>query len=377
MLIEQAPDLRRLVRSLSQLRDEAGVLSMTAGIEPGPAGGGVAAPAVVLENDLARLRREGTHILAQRLARASGRLEDLLEPAATGRGRALYMALESGAVTEIALEPGLPTRARVGLAAHVLPLLTVLDDGERSGLVRASRDSISVSELELGRVHHLDAIDLEPWIGDWGPEMKGPARANPQRRQQTVSQRDRYEHRLAEAYRHTLDSAVGAVGALAGERGWRRAGLAGDPRRTGPLDDALRKQGLATATIEGNLEGLHRDDALRRLKEALASLVAQQRARLTEEIVTAQNVACGLVPVLVALAAGRIDHLVIDASRSFPGVVGRGETLAAAEPGKEATDLTDLIVAHALATGAAVTPLTGDTAQALGAYDGIAALLRW
>ncbi|MGH3085269.1 MAG: hypothetical protein ACRDNP_14690, partial [Gaiellaceae bacterium] len=364
-LIEQASDLRHLVASLLQLHDKAGVLSITVGIEPGAASGRTPEAEIVLKNELVRLRREGAHILERRLEAASSRLEDLLDASTTGRGRALYMALDSGAETELALEMDLPTRVRVGPAAHVLPLLAALDDGERSGLLGASRDSISVGELELGRLHRLDPMDLEPWIGDWWPEMKGPARANPQRGLHTVSQRDGYERRLAAAYRHALDSAVGAIGSLAHERGWSRAALAGDPRRIRFLDDALRGRGLATTTIDANLEGLHPADALRRLKDALGSLVAWRRARLAQEVIAAQKGACGLVPVLAALAEGRIDHLVIDAKRAFPGVVRAGERLAAAEPGEDTIDLTDLIVARALAMRAAVTPLTGDTAAAL------------
>jgi hypothetical protein len=86
---------------------------------------------------------------------------------------------------------------------------------------------------------------------------------------------------------------------------------------------------------------------------------------------------CGLVPVLAALAEGRVDRLLIDTRRTFPGVLEAGESLALAGPGQDATDLTDVIVARALATDAVVTPLSGDAADALGGCEGIAALLRW
>jgi hypothetical protein len=379
-LIESASELQRRAEELSELRDEMGVLSITVGVEPGAVSGRTPAPQIAVENELARLRHDGGtdgHLLESRLDELSERLEELLAPTGPGRGRALYLALASGAAQELALERALSTRARLGPAAHVLPLLAVLDEGRRTGLVSASRDSVSVSELELGRTRELERIELEPWVGDWWPEMKGPARANPQRGQQVVSQRERYERRLAAAYRHTLDDAATTIGALAAERAWARAVLAGDPRLLGVLDAALGRRDVPTATLEANLEGVRAEEAHRRLEAAAGALVAQRQVRLAEEVVAAETGVCGLVRILGALAEGRVDELLIVADRTSPGVIGPGERLAASGPAEETSDLTDLIVARALATGAAVTPLSGEAGDRLRAYDGIAARLRW
>lgn len=378
-VIKRTVELRRLVASLARLRDEIGVLSITIGIKSGTVSGGTPPWEIALENDLNRLGHDSSvrSTLKRRLEQASTRLQELLDPATSGRGRALYVALESGAASQAFLQQELPTGAHIGPAAHVLPLLTVLDEGEPAGLVSASRDAISVMESELGTVRDVDHVELEPWVGDWWPEMKGPARANPLRGVHMVSQRERYAKRLASAYRHTLDEAATAIGALAGERGWKRAVLAGDPRRTDALDTALREHGLTTTTIDANLEGLRRKEAVERLENALEKLVDGQRNRLAENVVSAANGVCGVVPVLAVLAEARVDRLLIDAGRTFPGLVGPGGSLAAAELGEDASDLTDLIVARALATDATVTPLSGDAASALAAYEGIAAVLRW
>ena len=376
--MQRASGLRELVGSVSRVRDAVGVLSITIGIEPGTVSGGTPAWEIAVGNDLARLRHKSVGpALARRSEETSTRLAELLDPTAPGRGRALYVALESGESTEVILQRALPTGARVGAAAHVLPLLGVLGEGEPAGLVSASRDAISVLEAELGTVRVVDHIELEPSVGDWWPEMKGPARANPLRGQHTVSQRDRYARRLAAAYRHTLDEASSALQALARERAWTRAVLAGDPRTTDVLDELLRAEGVATTTIGANLEGLRTEDAVARLENALETFVARQRARLAEGVISAPNAVCGLVPVLAVLAEARVNRLLIDPSRTFPGVVGPGESLAAAGPGDDTADLTDLIVARALATDAAVTPLSGDAARALAASEGIAAALRW
>jgi hypothetical protein len=378
MVMERIRDVRGFVGSVVELRDPIGVLSVTVGIEPGAGSGGTPPWEIAVENDLTRLRHDGSLGASPKKALdlISTRLAEVFDLASTGRGRALYLALESGASREIALQRALPTGARVGPVAHVLPVLEALDRGEPAVLVMASRDAIVLFESELGGVTELQRIELEPWVGDWWPEMKGPSRANPMRGQQTVSQRDRYERRIAAAYRHTLDEAAARLGMLARTRAWKRAVLAGDSRTVDALDGVLRGCELTTTTIRANLEGLRTKDALERLDAALETLVSEEQARLAENVVSASSGVCGLVPVLAALNEARIARLLIDPSTTFAGVVEE-QILVAAPHGEDAPDLADLIVASALTTDAVVTPLCEDAARTLSACDGIAALLRW
>jgi hypothetical protein len=378
VLMERASELRDFVGSVIELRDSVGVLSVTVGIEPGAGSGGTPPWQIALENDLGKLRHDPYlgPAYAKRLEEPSAHLAELLDSTATGRGRALYVALGSGTVHEVMLRKALPTGARVGSVAHVLPLLGALDEGEPTGLVMASKDAIVVWESELGGVSEVDRIELEPWVGDWWPEMKGPSRANPLRGQHTVSQRDRYARRIAVAYQHTLDEASSTLGALARKRGWTRAVLAGDPRTVDALDGVLRHGGLTTRTIGANLEGLRTEEALGRLGDALRILTVQtslDRVRAIEEA----NGACELTRVLRALNEARVASLLIDPTRTYTGVVAPGEILSAVASADEAVDLTDLIVSRALSTGADVIPVLGDAAEQLGTCSGIAALLRW
>lgn len=379
----RASDLRELVGVVSRLRDAIGVLSITIGVEPGAASGGRPAWEIVLENDLTQLRHDHrvARALERRLAVLAPRLADLLATTSWGRGRALYVGLESGTSAEVTVRQALSTAARLGPIAHVLPLLTVLDEGEPAGLVSASRDAIVVLESELRSVSEVDRLELEPWLGDWWPEMKGPAAFNPLRGQHTFTQRDRYARRVAAAYRHTFHEAVAAVGSLARERGWRRAVLAGDPRRIKRLQTVLHDGGLVVSTVDANLEGLRAEEAHGRLEAALETLVVAQtveRARLAvAENAARRKGACGLAPVLAALAEGRVKRLLIDATMTFAGAVGAGERLMVGDGLHEPVELTDHIVARALATGAAVTPVRGAAAEPLSTCGGIAALLRW
>jgi hypothetical protein len=140
----------------------------------------------------------------------------------------------------------------------------------------------------------------------------------------------------------------------------------------------LTRAHVAVAVLRANLEGLRPDDAVRRLEAALAALVGDHALalarRASEGAVAGGTGACGLAPVLDALRQGRVEHLLIDPTGSYRGVVGEDELLAPAGEGG-GIDLADLIVSRALATGAAVLPLTGDAAQV--PTDGIGALLRW
>ena len=381
VLMDRACDLREFIGSVVELRDSVGILSVTVGIEPGGVSGRKPGWEIALENDFAQLREAGALERASRrtLDETAAHVDELLDPAATGRGRALYVALGSGATHELALQHALPTGARVGSVAHVAPLLEALDEGEPSGLVMASKDSVVVLESELGRVDEVDRIDLEPWIGDWWPEMKGPSRANPLRGQHTVSQRDAYSRRIAEAYRHTLDEASAALGALAREREWTRAVLAGDPRTTGALEVALKGAGLSTTTIGANLEGVREDQARSRLEAALEALVIEtllERVRLVQdEAAAGARGACGPGPVLAALNEGRVASLLIDTGRTYFGLED-GEILRSADA-EGAVDLADVIVSRALSTGAEVVPARGAAIERLEECAGIAAHLRW
>ena len=145
-------DVRGFVGSVVELRDPIGVLSVTVGIESGRGSGGTPPWQITVQNDLARLRHDGSlgRSPKRTLDVIAAGLAEVFDLASTGRGRALYVALESGASREIALQRALPTGARVGPVAHVLPVLEALDRGEPAVLVMASRDAIVLFESELG-----------------------------------------------------------------------------------------------------------------------------------------------------------------------------------------------------------------------------------
>jgi hypothetical protein len=380
-VFDRTSELRRFVSALAEWRDPVGVLSVTVGIEPGAARRGTPAWAIAVENDLARLREGASPALGRCLDDASIHLEELFDPVGGESGRALYVTLDAGAFRRLDLRTPLPSRARVGSVAHVLPLLHALEAGAPTGLVMVSKDQVVVLESELAELRELERIDLEPWVGDWWPEMKGPSRANPLRGQHSVSQRDRYSHRLAAAYDRTRRKASQALAGIAAERQWTLAVLAGDPRTVGVLEKAIRQGGVESiSTLGTNLEGLRTEDAHARLAEMRESIVADvslQRARAVRVPAVGSARACGLESVLLALAEARVASLVIDPERAYEGVVDADGTLRVSGNGVPAVELTDSIVARCLDTGAEVHPVHGAAADAVADCGGIAARLRW
>ena len=381
-VFQRVSELRALVAEVAEWRDPIGVLSVTIGMEPGSRQGGNPPWVIVVENELARLRHEGSSHLRRCLDDVSDQLEEVLDPVAEARSRALYVALDSGRHRQLELQAALPTGARVGPVAHVLPLVQVLEDARPAGLVFTSKDQVVVLGSELAQVRELERIDLEPWVGDWWPEMKGPSRANPLRGQHAVSQRERYASRLAAAYAQTQRVACEALAARASAERWTMAVLAGDPRTVRALEHAVRGSGVeAIATLRANLEGLRGDEAVERLQEALGDLAADvslRRARaVLEEAADGSRAARGLRNVLRALNEARVGSLVIDSGHAHEGAVGPDGTLRPPRRAATPVDLTDRIVARCLETRAEIHPVHGAAAEALADSGGIAARLRW
>jgi hypothetical protein len=376
--MERAAELRELLPALARLRDPVGVLSITVGIEPAATTGRSPPWQIAIAHDLVRLHDEAGfgNAAKRRLDEIGARLPELFDQSEPARGRALFATLEGGAVTEVVVPRPLETSVRLGPVAHLMPLAEELEAGAPAGLVSASRDSVVVGETELGQVRSVCRMDVEPWVGDWWPEMKGPAAANPVRGQQVVSQRDRYQKRVAIAQRHALDEACEALASIAAERGWTRAVVAGEAPVAAPLVHALQGGHLETITLAADLAGVREADARSRLSTELG--VAAERDRLDRVVDAAQagrpRAACGLESTLEALGEGRVAELLIDSGRSFLGTVGPAETLTL---GAADVEITDWIVAHALVMRATVTPVRGAAADALAGCGGVAALLRW
>ena len=375
------------VGELLRMRDEVGVLSIYVGIDPAAEARAEPKWRIGVDNDLrairARVQEEHDHgrraAVEARLAALAPAVDELADPTAPGRGRALFAGIASGDVRTVGLQAALPTGATLGPLAHVIPLLRA-DDGHPRGLILVGRDAVRVLEAHGGRAEELAAYDVEPVVWDHG-EKKGPVASNPVRAQQSVAQRERWERHL-EADRHRRLTATAAdLRRLAAERGWELAALAGDPRGTEQLRDALAAAGVEIERLERDLVELEPMHALAQLSPAVEAAAARrdlalaQRAR--DGAAAGGRGAAGLEGVLAALEQGLVERLLLDGDREHAGAVTADGRLVAVETGLPADpQFADRLVLRAVETAARPTVVGGAAAAALADVGGIAAILR-
>ena len=311
--------LDSLVASIAHLEDAVGVLSVYVGVDPAAEAAARPAWEIELDDALGAIRhnlkaRHDRVAFGRCLGDLAPALARLVDASEHGRGRALFVAVESGETHGITVQPALPTGATLGGVAHLVPLLAV-DEGAPQGLVLVGRNVVRALETRLGAVDELASSDVEPVVAN-GPERKGPAAPNPFRAQQVVSQRERYERHIEIGHRRLLEEAGGAVSLLAAERDWELAVVAGDPRGGGLIADALRRHGVETEVVDRDLETLRPAQALQELGPVLAGarhrrdLALVQRAR--DAALSGGRGALGLALTLTALDEGRVDCLLLD-----------------------------------------------------------------
>jgi peptide subunit release factor 1 (eRF1) len=165
--------------------------------------------------------------------------------------------------------------------------------------------------------------------------------------------------------------------------------VAGDPRITRPLVDALRTPERAVVEDRRSLDGHPVSDLVEMLAARVAEARRRRRLALAETAVSTAlaggQAVLGLGDTLAALAAGRVRHLLLDAGREYEGsrangmLIPKGELPPGARPADLAVErhLDERMIERALETRARVTLLGRDAVEALSAGDGVAALLRW
>jgi len=375
------------VGDLLRLRDQVGVLSVYVGIDPAAEANNRPPWRIKLNNELReiarRLHAEGDHgrrmAFEHRLKALAPALDELVDAAESGRGRALFAGVASGEVYGFAVQVALPGDAVLGDVAHIVPLLRA-DDGRPRALILVGRDAVRVLEARLGRADQLQAFDVEPVVYD-GPERKGPTASNPLRAQKTVTQRERWERHVEADHLRRLARTATRLGPLAAARRWEVAVVAGDPRAAEILVKVLRAAGVETEFVERDLVELSPARALEDLAPVIDSIMARRNLALVRRARDAAAAggrgAAGLEPVLEALEQGLVAELLLGADRPLPGAIAPDGHLLAARGGLP-TDpqFADRLVLRAFRTDAPTTVVGGEAAAALDDVDGVAGLLR-
>lgn len=384
------------IRDLIDFTDEHGVLSVYAGHTPSQAADPQPTAPIEIRNQIKALRAElakgdgpTAKAVDARLDALGPEIDALLDPKAHGRGRALFVGVDSGRTERVALQ--IPFRERVvhHERAFVRPLVAAHDEGRPAGIVVVSRAGARLLRWALGEVEELETYTFTP-SGDLAREKSGPTPAQPQHPGHGTTHKERFEERIDEHRHRFLRQVAEEVVQQAKEHGWDRLVLSAPPKMRDEAEGLLADDGFRLLLAEQALE----DAAPHEIGDHVWPLLRSVHRDREEELVS-QAVeralggnagAVGLRNVCQTLNEGRVSRLLYRADLELEGVVTQEGTLHPRVEGPAAEAdlefhreplLVERMIERAVATDAHVTPVDPEVAGDLDEHDGVAALLRW
>lgn len=390
------------IRDLLDRRDDRGVLSFYVGHTPDRAADPQPTAPLELRARTDQLRDRLTSsdpdlaaAVDARIAQLRPALDDLVDPHAHGRGRALFAGVADGWTETVSLQLPFADRVEHHEAAYVRPLVSAHDEGRAAGVVNVTRDRVRVLAWALGEAEELHAGEFE--VEDdvvarskQHPTSPGGAGANNAGR----ADRDRFEARLEENRQRTLRDLADLVAGHVTERGWDRVVVAGSPKlreEVAGLVEAADTSGVRVLVADDTYEDDAPHAVASRVWPLLRSVHRRREAELVEDAIEralgGHGGAVGLRGVSEALNEGRIRHLLYRDDLEVEGFRSSEGTLHARVEGPVAQSdevtfereplYVERLVERALSTGAEVTPITDEAGDPLRAHEGVGALLRW
>ena len=352
------------VSDLLSWRPEHGVLSVYIAIDPGDRR---ASWRTAVRNGLSEAvasAGDGDHDHRKALQATVDRLERDLEEERKDEHSGLIgfveVAASEGADRWYAsLIPPQRIEVRHAPGPQVHQLLELLDDGAPLGVAAVSSERVRLLDWRLGRVEQLHDWELSYFGEDW--KERKSHRPDPSRGGAvSASGRDQYDQRL-EANRERFAEQTGRLAhGESNKHGWERALVFGDRRYVGKFTQGFGN-GIELIALDGDLVSEPTEVISRRVEEILSGMNRTREAALIDRIKEAAYAegrsSLGAQETLQALTEGRVEHLVYDATRDSPE--------------------TERMVELALGSGAAITPVEGDSAAAIAEQDGVVALLRY
>jgi Bacterial archaeo-eukaryotic release factor family 5 len=367
---------------------QAGVLSVCVAIDPADRGGGWH---VALTDELRavrdRVEPDASHdvrvALRAALDHVLERFTERTKPL-EGRGHVGFVEVARRKPRERWYSSQMPPRRTVaayGHRAYLRPVVEVVDEGGRIGVVAVSGDRVRIWEWEEGMMSDVGDVELTI-VGDWR-ERKAQRSSDTARVQGAkAAGRDQYDQRLEANRERFLNQVADRVAGTAGKRGWRDLLAFGENEHMRRFTEALGPV-EARHVYRKNIVTEPASAIAERVDKLIPDLNRERELKLVE---TAKESAysgkergsLGPTETLEALVQGRVEHLLFDAERDYRGR-GIEEGLAYEGPplGVDGLPVTELMIERALETDARVTPLEGEAAAALDEHDGVVALLRY
>ncbi|WP_239157490.1 VLRF1 family aeRF1-type release factor [Actinocatenispora thailandica] len=376
----EATELARL----AEFADEVGVISLYATVEPGSALGQTR-----MRSTLTALRRDlAEHADRDWAARAEARLTeleqpiaDLLDPTEPGLGRMMFAQIGGDAVHTAWIQRPVGEVAVVEANAYLWPLLAAIEPAPPAGVARVGRDGVRLFDCRYGLAEELTSVSFNlP-----GTPSSGEQRADVPTLSRAGIHPDRFPQRVEEHLTKHLRQAAGTVTEHVRQRGWHTLVLAGDPRLTRILAEALPPEPDRTeldAVLDPDLTPTGvLDFVTPTLAEARTRRESAAVQRVADLARAGGNGVLGLADTISMLQAGRVERLLLDAAGGWSpeDAVDAGAPPTAVLLAGEGTasELAEGMVELALSRGGAVTLLDSAAVDDLADSDGIAALLRW
>ena len=385
---------------LIELHDDVGELSFYVGISPDGQANPQPTWRIEIKNRIRDLRQkvrdEEVHerwkAVHDRLDALEADLDEFLDPSRPGRGRAMFVAVSDGHRETVTVQVPFSERVLLRDNAYIRPLVSAWDEGRPAGILVAYRGGSRLLEWQMGEVRELETDTFDFGDAHLADEKGGPVAANPQRMQQGVSHRERFEDRLDENRKRFLRSSLEDYLKAGKERGWDRLVVAGESKLRQWVIDHL---GGANDLRVVEADQLWETETPHTIATTVwPTLRAMHRERERDLVVKARDRALsgnagalGLRDVLGALNEGRVAHLLFSTDVSFTGYRSADQGLLFAEEGGpaealgeeliEESYLVERMLERALSTSGKVTPVDDEVAALLDENDGVAALLRW
>ena len=387
------------LRDLINFTDEHGVLSFYAGHTPDQAADRQPTAPIEIRNQIKQLiasledrDRDLARVVSQRISKVGGEIDALVDGHAPGRGRALFVGVDSGDTSTITIQ--MPFRERVVHhdSAYIRPLVAALDEGRPAGVLVVSRARTKTLRWSFGKIEVLDEREFE--LGDAQTADINSAAASPSNTPQAVhglSTRERFEERIEESHHRFLRSVVEDVATEANREGWDRLVISG-PTKVRDVAKSLvpTDHGLRVLLAEQAWEDVNPNVVAEQLWPLLRSVHRQRERELVDDAINralaGQAGAVGLRHVCEALNEGRVEHLLFDSTLQLEGYRSEEGTVHARVEGFIAEAdvplhreplFVERMIEKAVSTSAKVTPVDDDAAEPLGDHEGVAAILRW
>lgn len=387
------------LRALAKMTDDVGVLSIYASLDPQRRTEPQSRPAWDLRvrqelhqvQEAARRDRPREHWVAleTRLQALQMPLDELLDPASSGQGQAMFVGVASGEVRTVSLQVPLVDRVTLAARPHLRPLVTAWSTHGPSGVVSVGAEEVRAVDIRFGRAENAAVLPYLPPVEQ--RRLEGPPPAHPGMPQQGSAQRDLYERREDDKLLRFLRSLGPRLVDLAKEREWGLLAISGDAELAHQVTEALPvRNGLDVVTLEHPVTHLSPPQIAEIATPALAEARQQrgqalaQRAR--EAAFSGGNGAYGLSETLAALQQSQVAHLLLDADGQWRGRATPDGVLAPERevpPGADPEtlipepDLGERMIELAFRDSADITILTGEAAAPLADAGGVGALLRW